>query len=157
MLRPDTSAPVVVKHQSPIMSHQRCQEFRVDLLAKVLLLLGTSGELPGKSGELLGNLWIALEIHSARSSGQVAGELLGKLGEILGRLGSFQKLWKSDSLLVTRQNCLHFSFRPTLSICKGYFDLKSDFFLSSGYFQKSSKNTFHQEASEHGFVYGSKL
>ena len=58
------------------VSHQRVSSFPesgVDLWGRVRLL-------PGRSGELLGNLWITLEVHS---SGEVAGELLGKLGETL--------------------------------------------------------------------------
>ena len=37
--------------------------------------------LPGKSGKLPGNLWIALQIHSERRSGEVADELPGKFKE----------------------------------------------------------------------------
>ena len=63
---------------------------------KVRLLLGMSGELPGKSGELLANLWIALQ--------PTVGEVLGKSS------GNFFRSWsqgvpkssKSDSLPATR-------------------------------------------------------
>ena len=48
------------------------------------------GELPGKPGKLLGNLWIALKIHSERSSGEVA-EDRGSSGKVLGSPGTFQK------------------------------------------------------------------
>ena len=47
------------------------------------------GELPGKSGKLLGNLSIAVKSHSERTSGEVAGELPVKSGELPG---TFQKL-----------------------------------------------------------------
>ena len=50
----------------------------------------TSGEvreLPGKFGELPGNLWIAVKFHSERTSGEVAEKLLGKLGELPGKSG----------------------------------------------------------------------
>ena len=47
--------------------------------------LGKSGKLPWES------LKLVLKIHSERSSGEVAGELLGKWGEILGSPGSLDK------------------------------------------------------------------
>ena len=54
---------------------------------------GASGELPGKSGKLPGNLWIAVKFHSERTSGEVAGELPGKSpGNFRGSPGTFQKL-----------------------------------------------------------------
>ena len=43
--------------------------------------LRKSGELPGKSGELPGNLWIALQIHSERSSGKSPRNFQGSLGK----------------------------------------------------------------------------
>ena len=57
--------------------------------------LGRSREHPGKWGSLAkfpGNLWIALQVHSERSFGEVAEKLLGKFGENLGSPGTFQKL-----------------------------------------------------------------
>ena len=65
-------------------------------------------ESSGKSGELLGNLWIALNIHSERSSWEVARELLGKFGEILGlgSRGSFQKGWRSVSSSQRQATCV---------------------------------------------------
>ena len=79
------------------MSHQRVSGFP----EKGADLWGGPGnfgevrELPGKSGKLPWNLWIAaiaFKIHSEKSSGEVAGELPGKSGEILGSPGTFQKL-----------------------------------------------------------------
>ena len=52
----------------------------------------TSGEvreLPGKSGKLPGNPWIAVKFHSERTSGEVAGKLPGKFGELPGKSGHF--------------------------------------------------------------------
>ena len=59
--------------------------------------LGKSGELPGKSGKLPGNLWIAAKFHSERTSGEVAGELLGKSRDMPEAGGSL------TSLLATHQ------------------------------------------------------
>ena len=56
------------------------------------LTSGVSGEPPGRSGKLPGNLWIAVKFHSERTSGQVAGELPGKSRELPGKSGTFQKL-----------------------------------------------------------------
>ena len=53
---------------------------------------GTSGELPGKSGKLPGNLWIAVKLHSERTSGEVVEKLPGKFGELPGKSGTSQKL-----------------------------------------------------------------
>ena len=50
------------------------------------LISGEVRELPGKSGKLAGNLWIAHNIHSERSSAEAARELPGKFGEILSGL-----------------------------------------------------------------------
>ena len=55
-------------------------------------LPGKSGEFAGKSGKLLGNLWIALQSHSETSSGELAEKLPGKFGEILGSPWTVQKL-----------------------------------------------------------------
>ena len=59
----------------------------------------TSGEVWGTPGDFRGNLGsfretsgLLLKIHSGRSSGEVAEELLGKFGELLGSPGTFQKL-----------------------------------------------------------------
>ena len=49
----------------------------------------TSGEVPGKSGELPGNLWIAVKFHSERTSGEDAGELPGKFRELPKKSGNF--------------------------------------------------------------------
>ena len=74
--------------------------------------LGSSGELPGKCGELLGNLQIALKIHTERSAGEVAGELLGVWGnsekprefaEGLGSLTPSQRHAKFASKLGSKQ------------------------------------------------------
>ena len=57
-----------------------------------------------KSGEFLKTLWIALNINSERSSKKVASELLEVNS---GKCRGFpEALGKSDSLRVTRQNCL---------------------------------------------------
>ena len=47
------------------------------------------GELPGKSGKLLGNPSIAVKFHSERTSGEVAEKLPGKFGELPGKSGDF--------------------------------------------------------------------
>ena len=52
---------------------------------------GKSGELPGKSGKLLGNPWIAVKFHSERTSGEVAEKLPGKFGELPGKSGDFRE------------------------------------------------------------------
>ena len=56
---------------------------------------GTSGEvwgLPGKFGELPGNLWIAVKFHSERTSGEVAENFRGSSGKFRGSPGTSQKL-----------------------------------------------------------------
>ena len=53
------------------VSHQRVSGFP----EKGADLQGSSAELPGKSGKLLGNLWSAVMFHGERTSGEVAGEL----------------------------------------------------------------------------------
>ena len=58
-----------------------------------------SGNFWGRSGKLPGNLWIALTIHSERSSREVAREFLGKFRETLRSAGNFQKLWGSPTSL----------------------------------------------------------
>ena len=50
---------------------------------------GTSGEVPGKFGKLSGNLWIAVQLHSERTSREVAEKLPGKFGELPGKSGDF--------------------------------------------------------------------
>ena len=52
-------------------------------------LPGKSGELPGKSGKLPGKPWIAVELRSERTSGEVAEKLPGKFGELPGKSGDF--------------------------------------------------------------------
>ena len=67
---------------------------------------GRSGESLGKSWTFSQNLWIALQIHSERSPGEVIGELPGKFKEILRSPGTFQNLKNSDYPPATRQRCL---------------------------------------------------
>ena len=53
-----------------------------------------------------GNHWIALIIHSESSSGEVAGELLGKCRKFWEVQGGSRSSEEVDSLPATRQNCL---------------------------------------------------
>ena len=55
-------------------------------------LPGKFAEVAGKSRKLSGNLWIAIQFHSGRTSGEVAGKLPGKFGKFQGSPGTFQKL-----------------------------------------------------------------
>ena len=50
---------------------------------------GKFGEPPGKSGKLPGEPWIAVKLHSERTSGEVAEKFPGKLGELPGKSGDF--------------------------------------------------------------------
>ena len=55
---------------------------------------GKFGKLPGKFGKLPGNLWIAVKLHSGRTSGEVTEKLPGKFGELPGKSGDFpEALW----------------------------------------------------------------
>ena len=49
-------------------------------------------EVPGTSGEVWetsGEPWIAVKLHSERTSGEVAEKLPGKFGELPGKSGDF--------------------------------------------------------------------
>ena len=79
------------------VSHQRVSGFpeRGLICGEVW---GTSGLL----GKLPGSLWRkALIIHSQRSCGEVAEELLGKFGGILGSPGHHQKMFRARSRIAT--------------------------------------------------------
>ena len=60
----------------------------------------------------LGNLWIALQIHSERSSGEVTKKLLEKLGETLGGPGALQKPGKPKCPENFVQNFVHNIWSP---------------------------------------------
>ena len=85
------------------VSHQSVSGFPeqgADLWGGPVTSLGRSGGVLGKFGKLLGNLWIALRIHSERSS-----------GEVRGNSGIFERefpeaLEKSDSSQRLATNCL---------------------------------------------------
>ena len=51
-----------------------------------------SGELPGKFVKLPGKLWIAVKLHSERTSGEVAKNFRGSSGNFRGSPGTSQKL-----------------------------------------------------------------
>ena len=53
------------------------------------LTSGEVRELPGKFGKLPGNLWIAVKLHSERTSGEVTEKLPGKFGELPGNSEDF--------------------------------------------------------------------
>ena len=61
-----------------LVSHERVSGFP----EKGADLWGSPFSCGGKSGKLLGNLWIALEMHGGRSSGEVAGQFLGMWWEV---------------------------------------------------------------------------
>ena len=69
-----------------------------------------SGEVPlllGRSGELPDNLWIALKIHSERSSWVCHRGSSGEVQEVSGKSRELSgDPARSDSLPATRKNCL---------------------------------------------------
>ena len=67
-----------------------------------------SGEVPGKSGELPGNLWIAVKFHSERTSGEVAEKLPGKSGDFPEARGSLTPSQRLAELVAKTASPWHF-------------------------------------------------
>ena len=88
--------------ESSVLGEQQgaAREARLALLFSCVDIWGgpvASREVWGTSQGVWGTSGLLLKIHSKKSSGEVAWELLGKLGDVLGIPGTFQKFWRSPT------------------------------------------------------------